>query len=832
SSQIDSLFVDHCLFQYNQRDSTGFYGTSCIYLYEISFCKISHSSFLYSNNSDNANLHFWLFNTDANVEIDHCNFIDNRNLNSSGRGGAIRMDEGTSLTITNSLFVDNYAHRYGASYSWPIDTKIFNCTFTDNTSWGGTVGCQNAHVENSIFYGNHHTVSSKQLIVSAGSVVKNCNIEGEPSGGGITISGLINSNPRFLGYGEYPYSLSPYSNCINAGSIDTTGLNLSATDLAGNPRIYNGNQGRIDMGAYEYQGDPPPRVQTCLDFDGANDYVSGTGIDTTLTAITLEAWVNHDTLPVEIQRYITVQPEMAVIRYDGFFGYRSLHFYIKKADGALYGIRADSVLTPGEWTHVAGTYDGTIMKLYVNGELIKSASPAGGLFPSNGGFSISGGEAMDGRIDQVRIWSVARTANEIREDMHVEIPMYQLGLVSYWNFDEGDGNMTYDRYGINDGTLQNMDNADWVVSSMPFGEGVSDSKTEIPGLVDFTGTDLIMDFNAQNGAEITVSRIDALPNIFPAGPDHVFDGQYWVVHRYGTGNFDADLTFTLSEDLTAEDMANPGNISLYTRGSTADTAWAFLASAGLVNAANNTATFENITGFSQFIIAREINLGIELNLSAYLEGPFNGTEMNTNIFGYLPLSQPYNTAPWNYTGTEAVAAIPNTDVVDWILVELRDAPDAASAGSAAVVARQAGFLLKDGSVVSIDGQSMLQFAGLSVQHSIFAVVRHRNHIAVMSAIPLTESGGVYSYDFTTGAVQAHGGTLAHKEIAPGIWGLTAADGNADNQVNNGDKNDVWAPQAGTGGYTSGDFNLDAQVNNGDKNDMWAPNTGLGGQVPQ
>ncbi|MCD4677782.1 MAG: hypothetical protein K8S18_17565, partial [Desulfobacula sp.] len=95
----------------------------------------------------------------------------------------------------------------------------------------------------------------------------------------------------------------------------------------------------------------------------------------------------------------------------------------------------------------------------------------------------------------------------------------------------------------------------------------------------------------------------------------------------------------------------------------------------------------------------------------------------------------------------------------------------------------------------------------------------------------TETGGIYSYDFTTGSGQVYGGANAHKEIGPGTWGMTGADGNADGQVNNGDKIDVWSLQAGSGGYLTGDFNLDSQVNNGDKNDVWIPNTGSGGQVP-
>ncbi|MBN1339155.1 MAG: right-handed parallel beta-helix repeat-containing protein, partial [Bacteroidales bacterium] len=225
--------------------------------------------------------------------------------------------------------------------------------------------------------------------------------------------------------------------------------------------------------------------------------------------------------------------------------------------------------------------------------------------------------------------------------------------------------------------------------------------------------------------------------------------------------------------------------------------------------------------------------GFSLDLKVFLEGPFIGPGMSAilNTSGFLPLTQPYNTYPWNYTGTEAVAAIPNGNVVDWALIELRDAANALSATSSAIVARQAAFLLKDGLVVSTDGQSVLQFSNVTVQQSLYLVIWHRNSIGIMSAVPLTETGGVYSYDFTTGAGQAFGGLNAHKELSPGLWGMAGADGNSDGQINNGDKIDVWSPQAGTGGYKQGDFNLDAQVNNSDKIDIWIPNTGMGGQVP-
>ena len=43
-----------------------------------------------------------------------------------------------------------------------------------------------------------------------------------------------------------------------------------------------------------------------------------------------------------------------------------------------------------------------------------------------------------------------------------------------------------------------------------------------------------------------------------------------------------------------------------------------------------------------------------------------------NLLNYIPTTQPYNIAPWNYTGTESVTTIPNSNVIDWVLVELRE----------------------------------------------------------------------------------------------------------------------------------------------------------------
>lgn len=228
-----------------------------------------------------------------------------------------------------------------------------------------------------------------------------------------------------------------------------------------------------------------------------------------------------------------------------------------------------------------------------------------------------------------------------------------------------------------------------------------------------------------------------------------------------------------------------------------------------------------------------VTSGYYLDLKLYLEGPFGTAQMwnYLNIYGYLPLIQPYSGSPWFYPGTESVAAIPGPDVIDWILLEYRDAPDAPSATQATAIGRQAAFLMANGEVKGMDATQLPVF-NYTVNNQLYVVVIHRNHLDIMSANPLILNGNIYTYDFSISAEQAYGGTTAQKEIAAGVFGMPGADGDADGQVTNGDKNDVWSTQAGTTGYLEGDYNLDSNVNNGDKNDVWIANGGMGSQVPE
>jgi hypothetical protein len=170
-------------------------------------------------------------------------------------------------------------------------------------------------------------------------------------------------------------------------------------------------------------------------------------------------------------------------------------------------------------------------------------------------------------------------------------------------------------------------------------------------------------------------------------------------------------------------------------------------------------------------------------------------------------------------------------VVDWILIELRETPGVASTATApTMVARQAALLLKNGDIVGTDGISNLIF-GFVPTDNLYAVLWHRNHCSIMSAIPLTIGGGIYSYDFSSSSGKVYGGISGHKLLAASVWGMFAADGDKSQFIDLSDITGPWTTDAGNQGYYYGDFDVNSHVNNFDKNDVWLPNDGKGSQVP-
>lgn len=212
-----------------------------------------------------------------------------------------------------------------------------------------------------------------------------------------------------------------------------------------------------------------------------------------------------------------------------------------------------------------------------------------------------------------------------------------------------------------------------------------------------------------------------------------------------------------------------------------------------------------------------------VNIKAMLQGAYDaiGDTMRTTIRNIVPLTQPYGGAPWNYSGTEAVQAIP-ASVVDWVLVEIRTGTTAGT-----VVARRAAFLKSNGVVVDVDGYSPLTFSNIG-DGNYYVVLRHRNHLAVMSAAPVTLSQTSNLYNFS-GSNQNVYGTDSQAQLRTNLFGLYAGDSNTSGIVTSADANAVFGA-LNTAGYLLNDINLSGITTAADANIVFG-NLNKATQVP-
>lgn len=223
----------------------------------------------------------------------------------------------------------------------------------------------------------------------------------------------------------------------------------------------------------------------------------------------------------------------------------------------------------------------------------------------------------------------------------------------------------------------------------------------------------------------------------------------------------------------------------------------------------------------------------KVRLKVLLEGPFTGYKMDSTLCGVseFPPSQPFNTAPWNYDGNESLSFIPD-NIVDWLLIELRETDGPAeSAVAGTIIGYKAVLLRPDGTLTDTEGKDTLEF-NLHIRDNLYVVIYHRNHLPIMSAIPLINQDGIYNYNFSDASDKAFGGLNAQKDLGGGKFGMIAGDGDISGVVDMNDILNIWHNQSGNSGYQQADYNLNSEVNNLDKNDFCLPNSGAAVQIPE
>ncbi|MCU0452203.1 MAG: FG-GAP-like repeat-containing protein [Bacteroidetes bacterium] len=204
-----------------------------------------------------------------------------------------------------------------------------------------------------------------------------------------------------------------------------------------------------------------------ISFNGTPDRVRVTDVNTVLlprtasalavggTSLTVEAWVYMFAPPVPGGQYtIVARPANNGFVVDPFQTYGLLvrtdsvslttHLMFAISDGVTpigggneVAVVDASTMPMGAWVHVAGSYDGTTARLYVNGTEAASVPASFAVGAGSTGFYVGGTSADNfrGLIDEVRLWNVTRSGAEISGAMSSALTGNESGLAGCWQFD-------------------------------------------------------------------------------------------------------------------------------------------------------------------------------------------------------------------------------------------------------------------------------------------------------------------------------------------------------------------------------------------------------------
>ena len=149
--------------------------------------------------------------------------------------------------------------------------------------------------------------------------------------------------------------------------------------------------------------------------------------------------------------------------------------FLVKNGGQNFTANIEESLEAEVWYHIAGVFDGEVVKVYLNGELKNSVELPGPIDDSKLPLRIGSddsGNFFTGLMDQVMIWKRALSADEISAAMEGDfeppggggVSSIREGLVAEWNFEEKSGLTAVDSAGDNDGELVNFfdDDSHWV----------------------------------------------------------------------------------------------------------------------------------------------------------------------------------------------------------------------------------------------------------------------------------------------------------------------------------------------------------------------------------
>lgn len=209
-----------------------------------------------------------------------------------------------------------------------------------------------------------------------------------------------------------------------------------------------------------------------LHFDGSNDYVHLSDTDMN-ASFTYETWLKAEAAN-NWSRFFDFgngEPNYNIWSgFNGALGQTALEVFVSPGNTQMskYTIITSEELPLNQWIHVAAVYDEKSKTGYIywNG-LLKASGPMDlsqdpDTVRANNYIARSNWAQDDyfkGSMQDIRIWSVARTQTQIQSNMNSKLNGNEAGLVVYYPVDEGTGTVLNDLSVSNDG---NIEGAAWI----------------------------------------------------------------------------------------------------------------------------------------------------------------------------------------------------------------------------------------------------------------------------------------------------------------------------------------------------------------------------------
>jgi len=276
-----------------------------------------------------------------------------------------------------------------------------------------------------------------------------------------------------------------------------------------------------------------------LQLDGLNDKIGVADAPelNPVTSFTVEAWIKADYWESNVYAgsIISKQATSPDRSYCLTVGQGGKAEFTVSIEGLWVTATTDPIMGLYSWYHLAGVYDGSSVKIYING-ILQTETPCSGTHGASTGTILYmgdnptwGGRNFQGTIDEIRIWDTSRTETEIVDNYTGELTGTEDRLVAYWNFNEGTGSTVTDVTGNgNNGTMLNMTPAsDWVPGFEPATKDVGVVRIAAPYQIgpayttseavqveiknfstqDATGFDVVYEINGGSPVTETISAV-------------------------------------------------------------------------------------------------------------------------------------------------------------------------------------------------------------------------------------------------------------------------------------------------------------------------------------